>query len=62
MSNPKRLLDKDNLYGGTKPLIDSLVRFGLLIDDNPDMCDLRVNQKKSKNPRTIITLRDIDED
>lgn len=61
MSYRKRLLDKDNLYGGTKPLIDSLVKFGLLLDDNPDMCDLKVGQKKSKDPRTVITLRDMEE-
>ena len=58
----KRLLDKDNLYGGVKPLVDVLVKFELLKDDNPDICDLKVGQMKSKHPKTVIELRDIKEE
>lgn len=61
-SHRKRLLDPDNLVGGMKPLIDAIVKFGMLIDDNPDMCDLRVGQEKSKHPKTVIELRDIKEE
>ena len=58
----KRLLDKDNLYGGVKPLVDVIVKYGILIDDNPSVCDLKVGQEKSRTPKTVIELRDINED
>ena len=61
-SHRKRLLDHDNLVGGMKPLIDAIVKFGMLIDDNEDMCDLKVGQMKSKHPKTIIELKDIKEE
>lgn len=57
----KKLLDRVNLYGGVKPLEDALVDFGMLIDDNEDMCDLKVRQKKSKYPKTVIELRDMED-
>ena len=43
-----KLLDKENLYGGSKPIRDTLIRRGWLWDDNPDMGDLTVWQEKCK--------------
>ena len=42
----KRLLDKDNLYGSVKLLVDSMVKLKWLVDDRPAYLDLEVRQKK----------------
>lgn len=52
----KKLLDKDNLYGGTKYLIDALVSHRFIYDDDPAHIRLTVEQQKSKNPRTVIAI------
>lgn len=41
-----RLLDRDNLYGGVKPLVDALRYDNLIPDDNDDSIELIVRQKK----------------
>ncbi len=43
-----KLLDKENLYGGSKPIRDTLIRRGYLWDDRPSYGDLSVWQKKCK--------------
>jgi len=43
-----KLLDKENLYGGSKPIRDTLIRRGYLWDDRPACGDLSVWQKKCK--------------
>lgn len=52
----RRQLDTDNLYGGTKLLVDSLVREGFVIDDSPDHIELIVTQKLTKTPKTTIRI------
>jgi hypothetical protein len=53
----KRLLDKDNLYAGTKPLCDSLKKAGLIWDDSPKWLDLEVRQVvDGKNQRTEVEI------
>jgi len=52
----RRVLDQDNLYGGTKMLTDSLVREGLLADDSPDHIELTVQQQVTKSPRTVVRI------
>jgi len=57
------VLDQDNLWGGTKPLLDALTNAGLILDDNPDACELHVEQVKigrKGTPFTSITLEDAD--
>jgi len=39
-----RLLDDDNLYGGAKPLIDSLRELGLIPDDDTKTIKLECRQ------------------
>lgn len=56
ISRRSRLLDKDNLYGGCKGLIDSLKFYGLIVDDSPEWCDLEVSQEKSKDEKTIVKI------
>tara|TARA_Y100000401_G_C8308839_1_gene218509 strand:- start:311 stop:676 length:366 start_codon:yes stop_codon:yes gene_type:complete len=46
----KRLLDYDNLVGGTKQLIDAMVHAGFIYDDSPKYIDLRVKQVKNSDP------------
>lgn len=41
-----RLLDKDNAYGGAKPLLDSLKYAGLVPDDSTEAIDYEVLQRK----------------
>lgn len=41
-----RLLDKDNLWGGCKQLIDSMVRLGIIKDDSENWLDLEIRQIK----------------
>jgi len=48
ISHRVKLLDKENLYGGSKPIRDTLIRRGYLWDDRPNCGDLTVWQKKCK--------------
>lgn len=41
-----RLLDTDNAYGSTKPLVDCLRTCGLIPDDSEKDIDLKVTQEK----------------
>ena len=61
ISYRKRLLDKDNLYGGCKQLIDAMCDEKLIYDDSPEYLDLKVEQYKSKEETTMI-IRSENED
>ena len=61
ISYRKRLLDKDNLYGGCKQLIDAIIDEGLIYDDSPKYLDLKVEQFKAKEDHTMIIRKGIDE-
>lgn len=55
-----RFLDKDNLYGGAKILIDALRDVGLIFRDSPKWVDVNVYQKiDGKNRRTEIRIAEI---
>lgn len=41
-----RLLDKDNLYGGAKHLLDSIKKSGLIRDDSETEIDYEIKQVK----------------
>lgn len=54
-----QLLDKDNLYGGSKFHIDALRYAGVIADDDAKTLDLVVRQEKvsqKAQERTVITL------
>lgn len=60
----KRLLDRDNLYGGCKPLLDAIRYLRLLVDDRPEYLDLTVTQRKTAKgepPHTYIEIEDCEE-
>lgn len=57
MSYRRRLLDKDNLIGGTKPIVDALKSCGFIWDDSPEWIELYVDQDvDTKRPRTEIEV------
>ena len=47
-----RLLDKDNLYGGAKPICDALRYEKLIPEDDPESIHLIVQQRKVKRAET----------
>jgi Holliday junction resolvase RusA-like endonuclease len=53
-----RKLDHDNLVGGCKQLIDSLVREGFLVDDSPAHLTANYVQHVDKTPRTIVHIEE----
>lgn len=55
--------DPENVWGGTKPLLDALVTNKLLVDDSPDWIELDVYGKVDrKNKRTTISICGIGDD
>lgn len=56
----KKLLDTDNL-AGAKDLIDEIRKFGFLVDDRPDLCELILRQEKltpKQQQYTVIEISD----
>ena len=64
ISRRVRLIDLENLYGGSKPIRDTLQRRGWLYDDAPRWGGLQVIQEKVSKSETgtIIKLRKVNED
>ena len=57
ISYRKRTFDKDNHYGGLKPLLDALKDIGLIWDDHEKWIDLETWQEiDGENPRTEIYI------
>lgn len=64
----KRAYDIDNLYASVKPLLDVLKaprgrsRRGLsvILEDNPQYCQLTVSQEKSADKTTKISIEVVD--
>lgn len=56
-----RLLDKDNLYGGAKPICDALRYEKLIPEDDPESIHLIVQQRKVKRAEvgTLIQITPI---
>jgi hypothetical protein len=57
-----RRLDDGNLVGGLKQIIDEIVKFGLLVDDDGKHLSLvaeQVDLEKNQKPFTTFTLQDI---
>ncbi len=51
-----KAMDPDNLVGGVKPVLDGLVRAGIIPDDNPDQIRLYVSQVKGEGMAVRITI------
>jgi hypothetical protein len=55
-----KLMDKENLYGGAKVLIDAIKGLRLIYDDSPDWIDCKVLQDtKDKKRRTEIVIEEL---
>lgn len=47
-------LDHDNLVGGCKPLVDALVKVGLLADDRPGLATVTYDQERGAGCRVEV--------
>ena len=54
----KRLLDKDNLYGSCKVIVDGIKQLDLIVDDDPKHLDLHCTQMTGKTKATIIIIEE----
>jgi len=48
ISDRSRLIDVENLYGGSKPIRDKFERLGWIYNDSPKWSDLIIEQRKVK--------------
>lgn len=48
ISDRSRLIDIENLYGGSKPIRDKFERLGWIWNDSPKWSDLTIEQRKVK--------------
>lgn len=48
VSDRSRLIDLENLWGGSKPIRDTLERRGWVYNDSPKWSELQVSQRKVK--------------
>ena len=49
--------DPENVWGGTKPLLDALVTNKLLVDDSPDWLELNIySEVNRRNKRTEVSI------
>ena len=57
----KRALDRDNLFGGMKDLVDCVKARRLILDDNPNDCELICQQVVDTHmiPYTMIMIEDM---
>lgn len=58
----KKKLDRDNLFGGCKELIDELRAFKLIINDDSANVELEVVEAplgKGQTPHTVVILQDL---
>lgn len=52
-------IDRDNLTAGSKPLIDALVREGVVHDDGAAWLELHVTQRRADANRTVVTVEEL---
>lgn len=51
-------LDHDNLVGGCKPLVDALVKVGLIEDDTPGLVTVTYEQERGTGCRVEVRVAD----
>lgn len=52
-------IDRDNLTAGAKPLVDALVREGVVHDDGSAWLELHVTQRRADANRTVVTVEEL---
>lgn len=60
IKDKRSLYDEDNLTGGLKPIIDSLVQEGVLQDDTTGLLRVEKPQQRIGAPRVEVTIKDCD--
>lgn len=55
----QRELDRDNLAGGCKPLVDAIVREGLIRDDKRKWCELHHDQEPGTERAVRVLLEEL---
>lgn len=58
-ANGQRQIDRDNLAGGAKPLVDAIVREGLLRDDSPTWLELHHDQEPGASRAVRVLLEEL---
>jgi hypothetical protein len=61
----QREFDEPNLIGGLKPLLDGMVRAGLLVDDSPRWYEgvyRQVTGNRQDGPAIRVTIEEVDND
>lgn len=53
----RKQIDYDNFVMGCKPILDFLVEWGYLVNDDPDHCDTIYLQRRSKEDSTTIIIQ-----
>lgn len=53
-----RLLDRDNMIGGTKSILDAIRRTGMIVDDSPKWVHIEYAQEKCKRglEKTVVEV------
>jgi Holliday junction resolvase RusA-like endonuclease len=54
-----RLLDPDNLVASCKPILDAIVHWGLVFEDDPEHIEIEVTQAKGKPRQTTIRIENL---
>jgi Holliday junction resolvase RusA-like endonuclease len=52
-------LDRDNLVGGAKPLVDALALAGLVLDDDKAHIELHVLQERHERNETLVVVEEL---
>ncbi len=52
----QRAFDRDNLATGCKPIVDAMVRSGLLVDDNPRHAEIHYKQIKNNGRVGLLVV------
>jgi Holliday junction resolvase RusA-like endonuclease len=55
----KKLLDRDNLFASCKPILDGMVHWKLIKDDNEEWIELDCVQNVGKVPMTVIVIEEL---
>ena len=58
-SGRQREFDRSNLVGGCKPIWDSMVRAGMLVDDKPAFLEDSYLQRKGERPCTEFVVEEL---
>ena len=59
-SGRSQKMDRGNLIGGCKPLLDAMTRVGLIVDDNEEFLEDHYYQRRAKEGGVEINIEEMD--